>query len=66
MYEVLEMLLVIAAVVLGLFMVICPQKAVKKECAQDEEQIKKTRVKGACIAVLGIVVVIVFSFNPYM
>ena len=61
MYEVLEMLLVIAAVALGLFMVICPQKAVKKECAGDEEQIKKTRIKGACITVIGIVVVIVFS-----
>lgn len=64
MYKLVEMLLVIAAIVLGLFMVICPQKAVKKECAGDEEQIKKMRVKGVGIAALGIVILIVFSCAP--
>lgn len=64
MYKVLEMLLIIAAVALGLFMVICPQKAVKKECAGDPGEVKKTRIKGACISVLAIVVLVVFSVTP--
>lgn len=60
MYNILEMLFVIAVVVLGLFMVIFPQKAVKKGCAGDESQIKKTRIQGVCIAVLGIAILVVF------
>ena len=46
-------------ILLGAFMAIMPQKSVKKEFQDSEEQIKKAKRKGIIILLAGIVFIVV-------
>ena len=45
-------------------MAIMPQKSVKKEFQDSEEQIKKARRNGIIIAILGVVLIIIGFMQP--
>ena len=64
MYELIPYILGIIFILLGAFMAIMPQKSVKKEFQDSEEQIKKTRRNGIIVAVLGIVLLVIGFMQP--
>ena len=51
-------MLVIVILVLGLFMAIAPQSAVKKELRDDPAQVKKVRIGGIILSVLAAAVIV--------
>ena len=64
MYELIPYILGIIFILLGEFMAIMPQKSVKKEFQDSEEQIKKARRNGIIIAILGVVLIIIGFMQP--
>ena len=64
MYELIPYILGIIFILLGAFMAIMPQKSVKKEFQDSEEQIKKARRNGIIIAILGVVLIIIGFIQP--
>lgn len=64
MYEMIPYIAGIVLILLGAFMAIMPQKSVKKEFQDSEEQIKKTRRNGVIVAILGIVLVVIGFMQP--
>ncbi len=64
MYELIPYILGIIFILLGAFMAIMPQKSVKKEFQDSEEQIKKARRNGIIIAILGVVLIIIGFMQP--
>ena len=64
MYEMIPYIAGIVLILLGAFMAIMPQKSVKKELQDSEEQIKKTRRNGIIVAILGIVLVVIGFMQP--
>lgn len=64
MYEMIPYIAGIVLILLGAFMAIMPQKSVKKEFQDSEEQIKKTRRNGIIVAVLGIVLLVIGFMQP--
>lgn len=55
MYELVKFILVGAVALLGIFMAVCPQYAVKQEERENEESLFGTRKKGCILAVLAVV-----------
>ena len=55
-----KMVLVIA--ILGIVMAVAPQVCVKKEFRDDPAQIKKMRISGIVLAVVGIAVFFLLQF----
>ncbi len=64
MYELIPYILGIIFMLLGAFMAIMPQKSVKKEFQDSEEQIKKARRNGIIVAILGVVLIIIGFMQP--
>ena len=54
--------MVLAIAILGIVMAIIPQYCVKKEFRDDPAQIKKMRISGIVLAVLGIAVFVLVQF----
>ncbi len=54
--------MVLAIAILGIVMAIVPQYCVKKEFRDDPTQIKKMRIAGIILAVLGVAVWLLISF----
>ena len=54
--------MVLAIAILGIVMAIVPQYCVKKEFRDDPAQIKKMRIAGIILAVLGVAVWLLISF----
>lgn len=48
-------MLVIAAIIIGVLMVFCPQLVMKKEWKDDADKIKRARIFGIIVIVLGII-----------
>ena len=59
MYENIPFILGILMGILGLFMTIAPKNATKKENRESEQAIKKTRMLGIIITVIGIVIFVI-------
>ncbi|MBP5556070.1 MAG: hypothetical protein J6X94_14510 [Lachnospiraceae bacterium] len=54
--------MVLVVAILGIVMAIIPQYCVKKEFRDDQAQIKKMRISGIILAVLGIAVFFLLQF----
>ncbi|WP_075720209.1 hypothetical protein [Roseburia sp. 499] len=66
MYEMVKFILVGAVAVMGLFMAVCPQKAVKAEEKENEKSLASMRKKGIMLAVLAVVCGVVFAISQFM
>lgn len=61
MYEVVKFILVGAVALLGIFMAVCPQYAVKQEERENKDSLAGTRKKGILLAGLAIICGIVLA-----
>lgn len=59
MYNYMPFILAAIFIVLGLFMFLKPEKAVKKELANSEDSLKKSKRNGIIIFVLGIILAVI-------
>lgn len=55
MYEMIKYVLAIMMLGLGLFMIICPKLATKKELRDDPNMVAKNRKSGIVITICGII-----------
>ena len=55
MYNYIPFILATIFILLGIFMAVKPEKAVKKELANSEEALKKSKRNGIIIIVLGLI-----------
>ena len=58
--------MVLIVAILGIVMAIIPQYCVKKEFRDDPAQIKKMRITGIILAVLGIAVWLLLNYIAYL
>lgn len=58
LYTIIKMILVIAALIMGILMALIPQKVVKKEWREDEAKLKQNRLLGVVIIFLCVIVLI--------
>lgn len=61
MYEVVKFIFVGAVALLGVFMAVCPQYAVKQEERENESSLSGTRKKGIILAVVAVVCGVVLA-----
>lgn len=61
MYELVKFILVGAVALLGIFMAVCPQYAVKQEERENEDSLSGTRKKGIILAVLAVICGVVLA-----
>lgn len=66
MYEALEFILVGVVAAMGIFMAVCPQRAVKPEEKDNEKSVAGTRKKGIVIAVAAVVCAVVLAVPQFM
>ena len=59
MYNLLPIICGAIFIALGLFMSICPKKAVKKEDSENEEAVKKIRRNGFIEIGCGIIIILI-------
>ena len=58
MYDMIKIVFALIALGCGIYMVICPKLATKKEMRDDPEVVAKTRKSGIIITVCGILLVV--------
>ncbi len=58
LYTIIKVVCIIVCAIMGLAMAIAPQKVVKKEWRENEAKLKQSRLLGALIVILCVVILI--------